>query len=101
MASEIHVNDVGTRFLITVKDDNEIVDVSGVSSISLIFKKPSDTTIYRSGLLFTNGVDGKVYYDTVAGDLDEAGYYKLQGRVDFASGVFYTDIHTFQVHCNI
>jgi hypothetical protein len=101
MASEIHVNDVGTRFLITVKDDNEIVNVSGVSSISLIFKKPSDTTIYRSGLLFTNGVDGKVYYDTVAGDLDEAGYYKLQGRVDFASGVFYTDIHTFQVHCNI
>ena len=101
MPSEIHVNDVGTRFLITVKDDGDIVNVSGVSSISLIFKKPSDTVIYRSGLLYTNGTDGKVYYDAVAGDLDEAGYYKLQGRVSFTSGVYYTDIHTFQVHCNI
>lgn len=101
MASEIHVNDVGTRFLITVKDDGEIVNISGVPSISLIFKKPDDSIIYRSGLLFTNGVDGKVYYDTVAGDLDEAGYYKLQGRVVLTSGTFYTDIHTFQVHCNI
>ncbi len=101
MPSEIHVNDVGTRFLITVKDDGTVVNVSGVSSISLIFKKPSDTVIYRSGLLYTNGTDGKVYYDAVAGDLDEAGYYKLQGRVSFTSGVYYTDIHTFQVHCNI
>lgn len=101
MASEIHVNDVGTRFLITVKDDGEIVNISGVPAISLIFKKPDDSIIYRSGLLFTNGVDGKVYYDTVAGDLDEAGYYKLQGRVVLTSGTFYTDIHTFQVHCNI
>ena len=44
-----------------------------------------------------------MYYDAVAGDLDEAGNYKLQGRVFLGggSGTFYTDIHTFKVHCNL
>jgi hypothetical protein len=43
-----------------------------------------------------------MYYDAVAGDLDEVGKYKLQGKVFLGgSGTFYTDIHTFQVHCNL
>ena len=101
MASEIHVNDIGTRFLFTVKDNDEIVNVSGAPMITIAFKKPSDTVIYRSGLIYTNGTDGKIYYDTVSGDLDEAGYYKLQGHIQLASGTYYTDIHNFKVNCNI
>jgi len=101
MASEIHVNDIGTRFLATIKDDNVTVDISTASSITMIFKKPDDEVIYRSGILYTNGTDGKVYYDAVAGDLDEAGHYKLQGRVALSSGTYYTDIYNFQVHCNL
>ena len=30
MASEIHQNDIGTRFSITVKDDGNLVNISGV-----------------------------------------------------------------------
>jgi hypothetical protein len=101
MASEIHVDDVGTRFLATIKDSGEIVSISGASALSMIFKKPSDMVIYRSGTLYTNGLDGKVYYDTVAGDLDEPGLYKLQGRIALPSGTYYTDIYTFQVSCNL
>lgn len=101
MPSEIHVNDIGTRFLFTVKDNGDIVNVSGAPLITIIFKKPSDSIIYRSGLIYSNGTDGQIYYDTVSGDLDEAGYYKLQGRIGLTSGTYYTDIHTFQVHCNI
>lgn len=101
MASEIHVDDIGTRFLATIKDDDVVVDISNASSITMIFKKPDDQVIYRSGILYGNGTDGKVYYDAVAGDLDEAGLYKLQGRVALPSGTYYTDIYNFQVHCNL
>ena len=33
MADEIHVNDIGTRFLITVKDDGSAVDISSASAL--------------------------------------------------------------------
>lgn len=101
MSSEIHVNDIGTRFLATIQDDGEIVDISNASAILMIFKKPSDNIIYRSGTLYEGGSEGKVYYDTVAGDLDEPGLYKLQGRVSIPSGTYYTDIYSFQVSCNL
>jgi hypothetical protein len=67
----------------------------------MVFKKPNDSLIFRSGTLLTNGLDGQVYYDTVSGDLDDAGLYKLQARVFMPSGTYYTDIQTFQVHCNL
>lgn len=102
MASEIHVNNIGTRFLVTIKDGDVVVDVSTASTLTMIFKKPDDEVIYRSATKFTNGTDGKIYYDTTNGDLDEAGQYKLQGKVIFPNGsTYYTDIHTFHVHCNL
>lgn len=101
MPNELHVDNIGTRFLVTIKDNGEIVDIGGASSILMVFKKPDDSIVYRSGTIFTNGSDGKVFYDTISGDLDEAGLYKLQARVVLPSGTYYTDIHTFQVHCNL
>ena len=35
MASEIHQNDIGTRFLITVKDDGNLVNISGVDGSTI------------------------------------------------------------------
>ncbi len=101
MASEIHVNDVGTKFLVTIKDDGVAVDVSSASSITMKFKKPDDEVISRTGTLDSTGTDGKVYYTTIAGDLDEAGLYKLQAVVNLSSGTYYTDIYSFKVHCNL
>ena len=104
MSSEIHQDDVGTRFLITVKDDGLPVDISGVSGGSvhqLSFRKPSDTVIDRNATLQDYGISGVMYYDTIAGDLDEAGMYKMQAKVVIPSGTFYTDIYTFKVHSNL
>ena len=50
MADEIHVNDIGTRFLITVKDDGSAVDISSASALQINFRKPSDEKINRAGL---------------------------------------------------
>jgi len=105
MASEIHKDDIGTRFLLTVKDGLDFVNISGAIALQVDFRKPSDTIINRSALRLDDGssVSGVMYYDAVAGDLDETGKYKLQGKVylDGGSGTFYTDIHTFQVYCNL
>ena len=105
MASgEIHVDDIGTRFLVTVKDDGVVVDISSASSLAINFRKPDDTVVNRTGSTIGDGssVSGVMYYDTVAGDLDAAGNYKLQGKVSLSSsGIYYTDIHTFKVHRNL
>jgi hypothetical protein len=103
MASEIHVNDIGTRFLVTVKDGSSTVDLSSASALQINFRKPSDVIVNRTGSTIGDGssTSGVMYYDSVVGDLDEVGNYKLQGKVTLTGGTYYTDIHTFKVHCNL
>lgn len=101
MASQIHKDDVGTKLLVTVTDDGVAVDISSASSLSVIIRKPDGESLTRTGVLDSSGTDGKMYYITVAGDLDEAGHYKIQGKVVLPSGTFYTSISTFKVHCNL
>ena len=38
-ANEIHVNDVGTKFLVTVTDGSIAVDISSATTKQLIIKK--------------------------------------------------------------
>ncbi len=103
MACEIHIGDVGTRFLFTIQDcDSETaVDISASTSIEISFKRADGSTLAVAGAFLTDGTDGKVYYDAVAGDINSTGYWKVQGKVAFASGLFYSDIHKFQVYANL
>jgi hypothetical protein len=106
MASEIHLNDIGTKFVITVKDGGTAVDLSdgNISSRSIIFRKPSDAVVTKVGAVDGDGssTSGVMHYTAVADDLDEVGFWKLQGKIEFTSaGTFYTDINTFQVHSNL
>jgi hypothetical protein len=103
MACEIHTGDIGTRFLFTIQDCDSAsaVDVSSASSIEIVFKKASGTSLVVTGAFLTDGTDGKVYYDTASGDIDSVGYWKVQGKVNFPTGLFYSDIHKFQVYANL
>ena len=100
-ANEIHVNDVGTKFLVTVTDGSSAVDISSATTKQLIIKKPSGTKLTKATAFSTDGTDGKMQYSIGSDDLDEAGSYKLQGKVVISDGTFYTDIHTFKVHRNL
>tara|TARA_R100000005_G_C4914267_1_gene150518 strand:- start:5 stop:313 length:309 start_codon:yes stop_codon:yes gene_type:complete len=100
-ANEIHVNDIGTQFLVTVKDGSSAVDISSSSTKQIIIKKPSGEKITASAVFSSDGTDGKMYYNTVSGDLDEAGSYKIQGKVIISDGTFFTDITSFKVHRNL
>ena len=103
---EAHVNDIGTIFRVTIYDTTStggsvIADVSGASAITYTFKRPNGTTFSRTGTFTSDGTDGKMQYSVVTDDFDEAGSYKLQGKVVISDGTFYTDIHTFKVHRNL
>ena len=87
--------------MITVKDNGSVVDISSASSLTIFIKKPNGTILTRTGTLETDGTDGKMYYIVVAGDLDAAGVYKIQGRVVLTSGTFSTSTANFKVHCNL
>jgi|TARA_R100000008_G_scaffold76973_1_gene57146 hypothetical protein len=101
MASQIHVNDIGTQLIGTVKDSGAIVDISSASSITMIIKKPDQTTSTKTASFNSDGSDGKMKYVTVSGDLDQAGNYKIQGKVVIGSATYYSSISTFKVYCNI
>ena len=100
-ANEIHLNDIGTQFLLSVKDGSSAVDISSATTKQIIIKKPSGTKVTANTAFSTDGTDGKMYYNAVDGDLDEAGSYKLQGKVVISDGTFYTDITSFKVHRNL
>lgn len=101
MSNEVHVNDIGTEFRITVKDDGVVVDVSGATTTQIIIRKPSGTVLTVSATLYTDGSDGIIYYNAVSGDLDEVGLYKIQAKVVIGAGTFYTSVGSFKVYCNI
>ena len=100
-ANEIHVNDVGTKVLVTVTDGSSAVNISSATTKELIIKKPSGTKLTKATSFTSDGTDGKMQYSIASDDLDEAGSYKLQGKVVISDGTFYTDIHTFKVHRNL
>ena len=92
-ADEIRMEDIGTKFKITVKDGSSVVDISGATTKQLIFKKPGGTKLTKTAVFFTDGTDGIITYDTLSGDLDEDGMWKVQGYVVLSSGTYHSDIH--------
>ena len=102
MSKEIHVGDIGTEFRITIlDDDNTIVDLSSASIIEIIFLKPDGSRNVVSAELYTDGTDGIIKYNTVSGDLDQSGVYKIQAYVEVGAGNYYSSIGTFKVFCNL
>lgn len=99
---EIHINDIGTVFELTVKDSaNAIVDLSTATVLNITFKKSDDTIVTKTASLVTDGTDGKMQYITVAGDLDLVGLWKIQGDITSPSWTGTTNIDTFTVYPNL
>jgi hypothetical protein len=102
MSSEIHLNDVGTQFLVTVIDGLEIpMDISMATTKEIIFKKPSGVLVTKTASFFTDGTEGKIYYVSQAADLDEIGAWKIQCHVITATSNWHTNFSTFKVHRNL
>lgn len=101
MSSEVHIDDVGTLFILTVKDDGVAVDISGASSLVILIQKPDSVSHTKTGSFYTDGTDGKMKYTSISGDFNQVGLHKIQAVVSMGSGVYHSSVSDFRVHRNI
>ena len=93
----IHVNDVGTRFRVTITEFGEHLDISAATSMKILLQDPEGNKKYLEGSFLTNGEDGIIEGVTEEGDIDIKGDWKMQGFVRFGTSSFHSDISTFNV----
>jgi hypothetical protein len=72
----MHKGDIGTVIILDTG-----VDLSGAVSSSIKYKKPNGTTGEWTATTSTT----EIRYTTLAGDIDQAGDWELQGYVDLGS----------------
>lgn len=100
---EIHVGDIATELRVQVLDQDRVAVDLSAATCALLVAKPDGTVVewvatagsLEAGL---TAVLGWMYYLTVEADLDQAGKYRLQGRVTIGIGQWRTDIHDILVH---
>ena len=100
-AGEVHKSDIGTAFRVTVQDGETAVDVSGATTKQIVFQKPSGTSVTQTAAFVTDGTNGQIQYVTVAGDLNEAGKWIMQGYVVAPGFTNNSDIHQSEVYDNL
>ncbi len=98
---EIHVNDIGTVFEITLKDCDVVVNISSATTKQIIFQKPDQSVIIKTAQFTTDGTDGKIRYTTVDGDLDLQGPWKIQAKVVLPTGTWSSNVDKFKVWSNL
>lgn len=97
MAGEIHTNDIGTVFTLTIVDqDGVAVDLSSDPSPEIKFKHGSQV-LTKVATFTTDGTDGIIQYTTVSGDLNQSGNWTMQGHVILLSGEWHTTKVGFKV----
>jgi hypothetical protein len=85
--------DIGAR--LTISTSNTAIP-SG-TTLTVIIKKPSGTLLTKTPSV--NLTTGVLTYDTVSGDLDETGEYKVQVHGVFVDGDdLYSDRDSFTVY---
>jgi hypothetical protein len=101
LETEIHLGDVGTTFVLIVKDNGIVVDLSSNTGLTMYFRPVAGALLTRNAVLSTDGYDGKMQYTTVAGDLSVSGLWEIQGYIQFGSNSWKTEVKQFQVYTNI
>lgn len=100
--SEIHIDDKNVRFLVTIEEDCASVDISMCTAKKIIFQKPDGTTLEKDAEFLTDGTDGIIYYNTVDGDIDICGLWKIQAVIYIgSSSLFHSKIKSFRVYSNL
>ena len=85
-------NDNGVDFLITITENDAIVDISG-ASVSVEFKRPDGSTLTRAAVLNGDGTDGKMLYQSTQADFTE-NFAVAYGVWQYRPIVFFTATST-------
>ena len=99
----IHVGDVGTviRLTVTEKDGTTPINVSTATDKTFYFRKPDGTKINRVAAFDSDGVDGKLKYIIVDGDIETVGKWQVQAFVEIWTSKYYSAKVTFSVQSNL
>lgn len=96
------VQDQGIQLVVTVLDGSgNPIDISAASDTVIKLLYPDGTTVDFNASFFTDGTDGKLIYNTAADDLDQAGLYEVQAKVNMASAPKSTQRGKMWVYANI
>jgi len=98
---EIHKDDIGTIFEVTIKDGDDVVDVSGATTKQIILMPPKGTKKTKAAGFLNSGTDGIITYTTVDGDLNEFGTWGLQAFVVLSGGTWSSTIEDIEVYDNL
>lgn len=100
-----HVGDVDTELVAELvacdpdddSDEGTPIDVSTASVLYIYLTSPAGVTTRKVAVLDTTGTDGKIRYNTVAGDLSAEGIWRMQGYAEVGARKFSGSETTFEV----
>ena len=70
---------IGIPIAATVRNsDGSARDISNATIHDFIFRKPDGSCMTRAAMFLNDGSDGILVYNTEAGDLTPAGFWRLQ-----------------------
>ena len=95
-SEEIHVGDIGTAMIVTLREHGEILDLAEFETITFTLTRPDGTACGGPGEILDAGA-GRVQYLTVAGDLSMAGLWTVQVQVTNLLGAWTTSRGRFVV----
>ena len=88
IVEQLHVNDT-PLITLTFLDPNVTPptahDISGFSTLSIVFLKPDGTSVTKTASFKTDGTDGKISYQLLKAELDQAGWWEWWGVIESAS----------------
>lgn len=99
MRDEIHLNDIGTEFLATIKDGDDDVDLSAATTLEfLALPQATGASLKTWTGVLPSGETSKISYVTTINDLDVEGVWSIQAHIVSPAGNWHSDVCEFTVH---
>lgn len=76
---------VGLRLVCVLQEGSTDLDISAATTLEICLRAPSGADKTLTATFVNTGTDGKIYFDTLAGTLDELGKWKVSARVASAT----------------
>jgi len=103
MSCQIHVDDIGTIFRVTIIDCETglPIDLSAATTLIIKFFLPDKSVIEKTAVFTTDGADGKIQYITAADDISQAGLWKIQAFAIDSGFENSSEVSEFRVYSNL
>lgn len=83
----IHIGDYGYDGKLRITKGGAAQNISTYTTLQLIFRKPSGTTVAKTATFVTDGADGVLQYTVESGLVDEVGTWQVQARISKSGAV--------------